>query len=143
RVLLRTRNDAYPSPRSAATPYTTAGPAPGRKKTCPVCQGTGKTRLHQKCESCDGKGKFAVDGYTGRVSDESARKPQPMAPEAVDAEISRLKSSLTISAGLTDPNEAYGWERARERQLKSGSYQHLERALETLRERDNKAWTFL
>src|SRR6185312_3928252 len=89
RVLLRTRNDAYPSPRSASTPYTPAGPGRDkdlRKRKCPACQGTGKTRLHRKCESCDGKGKFAVDSYVGRVGDDRHTIQRHVTPEAVDAE---------------------------------------------------------
>lgn len=143
RILLRTRNDPYSNIRAKATPYTTAGPAPGRKQRCPVCDGTGKTRLRQKCQACDGLKSIAVDSYTGRVSDAQDRKPQPMTPERRESEIQRLQSALTISAGETDPNEAYGWERAVETRNKQGSYRELDRALEWLRSHDPLGWEFI
>ena len=143
RVLLRTRNDPYSVVRAKGTPYTTAGPAPGRKRKCPACDGSGKTRLRQKCQACDGLKMIAVDSYTGRVTDSDARKPQPMTAERREAELQRLDSSLTISAGRTDPNESYGWERAVEARNKQGSYPELERALERLRWFDPLGWEFL
>ena len=143
RILLRTRNDPYGNVRAKATPYTTAGPAPGRKQRCPACDGTGKTRLRQKCQACDGLKSIAVDSYTGRVADKDDRKPQPMTPERREAELARLQSSLTLSAGETDPNEAYGWERAVESRNRQGSYRELERALEWLRSDDHEGWLFI
>ena len=89
---------------------------------------------------CDGKGKFAVDSYTGRVSDLTDRKPQSMTPEAREGELQRLGTSLTISEGNVDPEESYGWEKARAHQIRSGSYEDLRQALEMLRMHDTKAW---
>ena len=139
RVLLRTRNDYLPTVRAKATPYTISGPAPSRKRNCPACDGIGKTRLRQKCEACDGKGKIALDGYVGRVASSDDRKPEPMSPERREAELAKLKAELAID----DPEESYGWERARSSRDKQGSYLELERALEWLRERDPLGWEWL
>lgn len=143
RVLLRTRNDAFPTVRAKAIPYTTAGPAPGRKRRCPGCEGTGKVRLTQQCPVCEGVKTIQTDGYVGRVSSKDDKTPDTMTPEATDAEISRLKTSIALSEGRADPNEKYGWERARERQYASGSYRELELALEVLRDREPLVWEFL
>lgn len=146
RILLRTRNDAYPTVRARATPYTSAGPGRAedlRKKKCPACQGTGKTRLHQKCSSCDGAGKFAVDGYVGRVSQGRQTIYRNITPEAADAEIARLQTSLKLSEGQIDPQEKFGWERAREAQNAAGSYRELERVLEWMRMHRAQGWDFL
>ena len=55
-----------------------------------------------------------------------------MTPEAADAEIQRLQSYRHREAGGNDPNEAYGWERARAARDRQGSYLELERALEVI-----------
>lgn len=143
RILLRTRNDLYPTPRAKATPYTTAGPAPGRKRKCPACDGSGKTRLRQKCLVCDGLQTIAVDSYVGRVSGQETRKPEPMTPEAREAEIQRLGTSLMVTAGTLDPNESYGWERAIASRNTQGSYRELQHALEHLRSTDHMGWEFI
>lgn len=143
RILLRTRNDAYPSPRSLSIPSTPSGPAPGKQIRCEVCAGRGRIRSTTVCPACNGRGKLAFDPYTGRVSDERDRKPAPMAPERVESEIQRLSTSLRLSAGEIDPNESYGWERAVERRNRQGSYRELERALERLRDYDPMAWEYI
>jgi hypothetical protein len=143
RILLRTRNDAYPSPRARAIPSTPAGPAPGRAKKCPACSGTGKVRVWQVCAACEGRGRISVDGYTGRVSDSGTRHVQGMAPERMDAEISRLETSLKLSAGKIDPEESYGWEKARASQNAAGSYRELAKVLEWLRGKHPIGWDFL
>lgn len=143
RILLRTRNDAFPTVRAKAIPYTTAGPAPGRKRRCPSCEGTGKVRLTQQCPVCEGVKTIQVDGYVGRVSSKDDKKVSSMTPEATDAEISRLKTSLALTEGKSDPNESYAWEKARERQYRSGSYRELELALENLRGSEPLVWEFL
>lgn len=66
-----------------------------------------------------------------------------MSPERVEAELQRISLSLRLSAGGVDPDEAYGWERARERRDRQGSYRELERALERLREQDQLGWEYL
>lgn len=144
RILLRTRNDYLPSLRAKATPFTVAGPAPGRKRKCPACGGTGKTRLRQQCPACAGKQTIEVDSYVGRVTSSDARKPEPMSAERREAEIQRLQSSLTLAAGNVDPEEKYAWERARESRDRNGSYVELERALESLTplDRDFIAWVY-
>lgn len=137
RILLETRNDPYQALRARATPYTTAGPAPGRKRKCPACDGKGVTRLRRKCEICDGLQTIAVDSYTGRVADKDDRKPQPMSPERLDAEIRRLQTPIN------DPTESYGWEKAVESRNRQGSYRELEKALEWLRSHDETGWEFI
>lgn len=141
RILLRTRNEPYGNIRAKATPFTASGPGEGTKHKCPACSGTGKTRLHQKCPSCDGEQTIKVDGYVGRVSSE--RHTSKSTPQVIDSEIQRLQSYRIAEAGGTDPNEAYGWEKAVEARNRQGSYRELERALERLSWEDPVGWEHL
>lgn len=143
RILLRTRNDPYPSPRSLSIPSTPSGPAPSRKRRCPTCDGRGRIRTTTVCPVCDGLKSIALDSYTGRVSGAETKNPEPMSPERVEAELGRLRTSLRLSEGEIDPNEAYGWERAVERRDRQGSYRELELALQALRAVDPRGLDFL
>jgi len=142
RILLRTRNDVYPSPAAKAIPSTPAGPAPMRTRKCEPCRGKGSVR-GQQCPHCEGLGRLAYDSYTGRVAGSDARKPDPMTPARTEAELQRLSLSLKLSEGEIDPNEAYGWERAIERRDRGASYRELSRALERLRSEDGVGWDFI
>lgn len=92
------------------------------------------------CPSCEGEKTIKVDSYVGRVS--SDRHTAPSTPQVIDAEIQRLAAYRNREAGGNDPNEAYGWERARESRDRQGSYRELERAMEWLYplDRDWIAW---
>lgn len=150
RILLRTRNDVYPAPRSASA-ETIVGAAPGSRVPCGVCLRSGRRRNGKPCLMCDGtgwrrrrKGEPHYDEYLGTEVDTAATKrPEGMSPQRIDAELERLGHSLKLSEGLADPEEAYGWERNRERRDKGASYAELDRVLEALRAVRPFDWDFI
>ena len=143
RILLRTRNDVYPTTPARSIPSTPAGPAPGRRLRCPNCGGSGRVRVGQACPACEGRGKIATDSYTGRVTGSEERRAGAMTAQQIEAELARIERSFVLSEGRIDPDEAYGWERARERRDAGASYQELERVLQLLRARHQLYWEFI
>lgn len=143
RILLQTLNDIYPGPSSVRTDSGTSGPAPGRRVPCGYCHRTGTVykateRRLSPCPVCDGAkwrprrpGEPEWDEYTNTLvaTSEQPKKAEPMSPERLEAELARVEHSLILSSGEVDPNEAYGWEKAREARDKGASYQELERVL--------------
>ncbi len=142
RILLRTRNDDYPSPRAMSIPSTPSGPGGGRKRKCPGCDGSGKVRQSQLCPVCEGQRKIEVDSYVGRVSGADTRRPEPMSPAQIEAELERLALQLDRT-GRIDPQETFGWERAIQRRDRAGSYRELEHILAALRQVRPAAFDFL
>lgn len=142
RILLRTLNDIYPGPSTLKqTPQ--AGVAPGRRVPCRLCNPSSvKPRpTIASCPGCDGdgwrkrrKGDQAWDEYTGLpvATDAEPKKAEPMSPARLEAELARVHHDLILREGLVDPNEAYGWEKAREVRDREASYRELERALDVM-----------
>lgn len=131
RILLRTLNDIYPSPRSAS-PETISGPAPGHTVPCSDCLRSGRVFNSETgwklCPVCDGRGwrrrhrgEPAFDEYTGETVLEAKRNPNPIVGDVAPA--------LGLDAVEVGP---YAWERARAARDKSCSYPELERALSKL-----------
>lgn len=148
RILLQTRDDDYPSPRSLSVPSTPSGPGRGPDnapvtRKCPGCNGTGKIRRWRQCPVCEGRKRIEWDSYVGRVAGSEERRPAPMSPEQREAELARLGTSLRLSEGRVDPDESYGWERALQRRNRTGSYRELEQALQVLRAKDPRGLDFL
>jgi hypothetical protein len=142
RVLLRTLNDIYPGPSTLKqTPQ--AGVAPGRRVPCRLCNpSSGKPRPKlSSCPGCDGdgwrkrrKGDPAWDEYTGLpvATDAEPKKAEPMSPARLEAELARVQHDLILREGRVDPDEAYSWEKDRERRDRDASYRELERALDVM-----------
>lgn len=148
RILLRTRNDVYPTPRSAS-PAQLPGPAASGRVPCGVCLRKGRLGGRQ-CPMCDGRGwrkrrpgEPAYDEYTGApVATDETRRPGAMASAVRDAELERLHGLELVREG-GDPTEAYGWEKAKARRDAGASYAELSRALERLREAWPSGWEFI
>lgn len=70
-ALLRSSQDFIPLPetwtgalqRRSVAP----GPAPFRLIECPRCDGRGNLRSGWPCSDCEGRGRYAVDGYTEEI----------------------------------------------------------------------------
>jgi hypothetical protein len=101
------------------------------------------------CSVCDGAGWVAGDAYTfGSVSSVAvARERVTGEAESLrldrkrrDGELRRLERLAAARAGLVDPGEAEGWEVAKRRLWREGSYAELERALVALRAVDELDW---
>lgn len=91
-------------------------------RLCPGCGGDG-WRIRRK-------GEPEWDEYLGQpVATAETRKPEPMSPARLDAELQRVERDLLLRSGGVDPNEAFDWERKREARDKGASYAELERVL--------------
>lgn len=55
-----------------------------------------------------------------------------MTREETDRELAQLRANVRARAGVHLKTDAYGWEKARERRDKSGSFRELDHALNTL-----------
>lgn len=140
RVLLRTRNDYLPGPKSQAT-GALSGPAPGRNVVCPDCRGSGRATRFQGllgsrvCASCLGDGERrrvgaepAYDSYVqATVGDESTtqRQTRSMTPRELDASIAHIDALFAEREGHHE-HETFAWERARRARDRSGSYPEVE-----------------
>lgn len=146
RALLETRFDYLPGERSSM-PETSSGPAEESKYVpCEACRGRGRVtyrrtgrKLDRICLACDGTGQRrrrkddpAYDSYVGRVR---PGRPRVMTANEYDDQISRLRELEDLRAGRPQPNERYGWERARVSRDAAGSYRELDRAVHELHRR--------
>lgn len=137
RVLLRTRNDYLPQPKTTEL-SSMPGPAPGRLTKCLDCR-SGRTKYGTECPVCHGEGwvprragDIAYDDYTReRVVSEEDAKPRTMTMAELSVSISRLEAEELARQGRYE-GEQFGWERARVARDRTGSYVELERALEEL-----------
>ena len=125
RLLLRSLNDPYPTPRGALAPE--AGPAASKYVPCETCRRSGVVRARGGwllCLVCDGTGlkkrtdEPEYDLYLELPLEEALRLP-PTAP-------SRPR------AGGDPGEDGFGWERALEAHERHGSYGELRRTLEWL-----------
>lgn len=143
RVLLSTRNDYLPQPRSLELP-SESGVAGGRRVPCECRTGRvrrGKTVL--LCLVCNGTawrlrrpGEPEWDEYIGaRVGGAETKTLRSMTPRELDESITRLRRNEATREGRVAADDLIGWERGRRARDASGSYAELERALELLRDR--------
>lgn len=122
-LLLQTLNDPYPTPRIAVVPDS--GPSPSRYVPCETCSARGEVRVvggYQLCLICDGRGwkrrerEQPWDAYLGMALDEANQLPR----------------ATTVRRPARDGEEAFLWERIRERYDANGSYAQVRRQLDWL-----------
>ncbi len=151
-ALLRSLNDWVPCPRTWTGSMVGRSAKPGlvatSKEQCPACHGEGTVHVsarkpEQTCERCTGAGKIIVDRYDDWLGIETPQAGVRIAPGSAwrkhrdeerrrDEEIRRLARLIGAWHGHEESN-AYGWEKAKERQYEAGSYPELDHCLQALR----------
>ncbi len=134
KLLLRGLDDYVPSPptqRLASSP----GRSASRRVPCGFCLRTGSVD-GRSCPVCDGFGwrprRAGDDGWDEYTETKIVPEGKGSMPSYVmDAEIARLQAEEKTRAGEID-HESYGWERARARQERLGSFREVRRLLERL-----------
>lgn len=144
RLLLRTLHDIYPGPQAVRS-SALSGPAESSRVPCTFCHRSGKAfspalKRVTACPVCDGHkwrkrraGEPAWDEMTGQpIATVEARKPEPMSPQRLEAELARIEHTLRLHDGDFDPDEKETWEAAREKRDAEASYPELERVLDVM-----------
>lgn len=141
RILLETRDDYLPGPRSLELPAE-AGVAEGRRVPCECRNGRiQKGSQVRLCLVCNGSawrlrraGEPAWDEYVGsRVGGEETSQLRTMSRQELDETITRLERAELAREDRVAKDDLIGWERGRRARDASGSYEELERSLERLR----------
>lgn len=104
---------------------------------CAWCNGTGfRRRLVIDGDATSDERGAIFDEYTYAYdrADKAGESSQLRVMEAweVDRELARLRADKRARAGVHLKTDAYGWEKARERRDRSGSFRELDRALDAL-----------
>ena len=152
-LLLQHRLDYLPVSGLGMSFPSQPGAVPSHKVACGSARlERGEWRCSPNCRWCDGTGfrrRLVIDGdatqdergaifdeYTyayDRVDKASSRAGlRVMERWEVDRELARLRADARARAGVHLKTDAYGWERAREKRDRSGSFRELDHALNTL-----------